>query len=93
MAPLRVENLPDGYELEGIEPPEVEVTLSGTRWDLFRSRAQPIAVRLDAVMVRFGRRTFRVTTGQVEHPADVEPRSIEPPTVRLLVRETGPSPS
>jgi hypothetical protein len=90
LAPLRVENLPAGFELEGIEPPEVEVTLSGTRWDLFRSRAQPISVRIDAVMVGFGRRTFRLSPGQVEHPPDVEAQEIAPSTVRLLVKETAP---
>src|SRR5262245_48337216 len=89
-APLRIENLPAGFELEGIDPPEVEVTLSGTRWDLFRSRAQPISVRLDALMVSLGRRNFRVTPGQVEHPPDVEAHGVEPSTVRLLVRQTGP---
>jgi uncharacterized protein (TIGR00159 family) len=88
-APLRVENLPEGFELEGIEPPEVEVTLSGTRWDLFRSRAQPIAVRIDAVLVALGRRTFRLSPGQVEHPPDIEPLEISPPNARLVVREPG----
>jgi uncharacterized protein (TIGR00159 family) len=86
-APVRVENLPDGFELEEIDPPEVEVTLSGTRWALFRSRAQPIAVRIDAVLVALGRRTFRVTPGQVEHPPDVEALEISPPNVRVVVRE------
>jgi uncharacterized protein (TIGR00159 family) len=90
-APLRVENLPVGFQLEGIEPPEVEVTLSGTRWDLFRSRAQPISVRLDAVMVGFGRRTFRITPGQVERPPDVEAKKLTPSTVRLLVKPVTPA--
>ncbi len=92
-APVRVENLPEGFELQGIEPPEVEVELSGTRWDLFRSRAQPISVRIDAEMVGFGRRTFRLAPGQVEHPSGVEPRDIKPSTVRLLVREREPDAS
>jgi uncharacterized protein (TIGR00159 family) len=92
-APLRVENLPEGYELASIEPPEVEVTLSGTRWDLFRSRAQEISVRVDAVMAQLGRRNFRLSTGQVDHPPGVEPLEIRPSSVRLLVRRAAQPPA
>ena len=88
-ARVRIENLPAGFEIESIEPEEVEVTLSGTRWDLFRSRAQPVAVRLDGVLVPMGRRTFRLTPDQVEHPPDIEPVAIAPPNVRLAIREAG----
>jgi uncharacterized protein (TIGR00159 family) len=87
MAPLRVENLPEGFQLERIEPPEVEVTLSGTRWDLFRSRAQPVSVRIDAVLVQLGRRTFRLTPGQVDAPPGVQALEISPPDIRLSVRQ------
>jgi len=87
-APIRIENLPPGFEIESIEPEEVEVTLSGTRWDLFRSRAQPVSVRIDAVLVGLGRRTFRLGPGQVDHPPGIEPLEISPPNVRLAVRST-----
>jgi uncharacterized protein (TIGR00159 family) len=85
-APVRVENLPEGFEVESVEPSEVEVTLSGTRWDLFRARAEPIAVRLDAVMAQLGRRTFRITPGQVDHPQQVKALSVDPPNIRLSLR-------
>jgi hypothetical protein len=87
-APIRIENLPTGFEIESIEPEAVEVTLSGTRWDLFRSRAQPVSVRIDAVLVSLGRRTFRIVPGQVDSPTGVEPLDISPPNVRLTVRQT-----
>jgi uncharacterized protein (TIGR00159 family) len=88
-APLRVENLPAGYVIEGMEPAEVEITLSGTRWDLFQARAQQISVRVDAVMAQLGRRTFRLSTGHVDHPPGVEPLEIVPSSVRLLLRREG----
>ena len=87
-APIRIENLPEGFELQGIEPTEVEVTLSGTRWDLFRSRAQPISVRIDAVLVSLGRRTFRLGPGQVDRPPGIDALDISPPNVRLDVRSS-----
>jgi hypothetical protein len=86
-APIRIENLPTGFEIESIEPEAVEVTLSGTRWDLFRSRAQPVTVRIDAVLVSLGRRTFRIAPGQVDSSPGVEPLEISPPIVRLTVRQ------
>ncbi len=85
-AAIRIENLPPGFEIESIEPEAVEVTLSGTRWDLFRSRGQTVSVRIDAVLVSLGRRTFRLGPGQVDHPPGVEPLEISPTNVRLTVR-------
>jgi diadenylate cyclase len=87
-AQVRIENLPPGFEIESIEPAAVEVTLSGTRWELFRSRAQPVSVRIDAVLAAFGRRTFRLGPGQVDHPAGVEPLGISPPNVRISLRQS-----
>jgi hypothetical protein len=89
-ASVRVEGLPDGYEVESIDPPEVAVKLSGTRWDLFRSRGQPVVVRIDALMVQFGRRTFPLSASQVEHPPDVEPVEVDPANVKLSLRRKAP---
>ena len=90
MAPVRIDGLPEGYEVESIEPAQVEVKLSGTRWDLFRSRGQPVTVRIDALMVQLGRRTFPLTPAQVEHPPDVEAIAIDPPNVKLSLRRREP---
>ena len=86
MATVRVEGLPDGYEVERIEPPEVEVKLSGTRWDLFRHRGEPVTVRIDALMVQLGRRTFPIGPDQVEHAAGLEAVEVEPENVKLSLR-------
>jgi uncharacterized protein (TIGR00159 family) len=87
-APIQLENLPEGFEVESIEPAEVSVTFSGTRWDLFRSRAQPVSVRVDAYIVRQGRRTFPLELGQVDHPPDIEPKKLDPSRIRVSMRQT-----
>lgn len=89
IAPIQIENLPEGFELESIEPEEVTVIFSGTRWDLFRSRAQPVSVRIDAYLVAQDRRTFNLAPGQVDHPPDIEPTQISPSRVRISVRRPG----
>ena len=91
-AQVRVDGLPEVYEIESIDPPEVEVKLSGTRWDLFRSRGQPVTVRIDALMVQLGRRTFPLTPSQVDHPPDLDPLGIEPANVKLSLRRKGSEP-
>lgn len=89
MVPVRIDNLPAGYELEGIEPPEVEAKLSGTRWDLFRSRAQPVVARvINPAYIKEGRRSFDLRLDDVEHPSEIEPRALSPNQVRISLRQT-----
>jgi uncharacterized protein (TIGR00159 family) len=82
---VAVENLPMDYELVGIEPAEVQVSLSGPR-RLFLGGGR-LRVRLDAWYVQLGRRTFQVTPAEVEHPPGFAVRGIAPETVRLTVRQ------
>jgi len=86
--PIQIENLPEGYVLESIEPAQVAVTFSGTRWDLFRSRAQPVALRVDAFIVKDGRRTFKLGPGQVDHPPGIHPTRVSPSRIRISVRRS-----
>jgi diadenylate cyclase len=84
--PVVAENLPDGFELVGIEPPEVEVRLQGRRRDLYLASADDVSVHVDALLVQLGRRTFEVTLDQVRGSERVQPMSVEPKKVRLTVR-------
>ncbi len=85
--PVVVENLPEGYELVGVEPPEVEVRFEGRRRDLYLAGANDLAVRIDALLVQLGRRTFELSLEQVQHPERVRPLAISPPKVRLSVKK------
>lgn len=84
--PVEVENLPAGYALESVEPTEVEVVLRGRRRDVYLALQQDkLSIKVDALLVQLGRRTFDVGPEQVEHPASVTPVSVAPARVKLNV--------
>jgi uncharacterized protein (TIGR00159 family) len=85
--PIRVGNLPDGYLVEGVDPPVVEVQLEGKRRDLVLASADAVAVEVDAWLVQLGRRTFHVGAEQVVHPEDVRVVGVRPSKIKLSVVE------
>ena len=88
--PVVVENLPEGFVLESVEPGEVEVTVSGPRRSLVLGEANAIEVRVDALLVQLGRRTFQVTPDLVTHPEGFQVHEVSPNRVRLsVVKEDG----
>ena len=58
---LVLDNLPDGYELIGVEPALVEVRMQGQRRDLYLAAASDLSVDIDALLVQLGRRTFELS--------------------------------
>lgn len=83
--PVVVENLPEGFALASVEPGEVEVTVSGPRRSLVLGEANAIEVRVDALLVQLGRRTFQVTPDLVAHPEGFQVHEVKPKRVRLSV--------
>lgn len=84
--PVEVENLPEGYALESVEPNEVEVVVRGRRRDVYLALQQDkLSIKVDALLVQLGRRTFDVGPEQVEHPDSVTPVSVAPARVKLNV--------
>jgi uncharacterized protein (TIGR00159 family) len=83
--PIVIENVPEGYRVAGIDPPEIDVVFEGRRRDLAMARADRFEVRLDGDLVELGRRTFSIEKGQVEHPPELRVVGIEPGQVRLRV--------
>jgi uncharacterized protein (TIGR00159 family) len=84
--PVEVENLPAGWALESVEPTEVEVVLQGRRRDVYLALQQDkLSIKVDALLVQLGRRTFDVGPEQVEHPDSVTPVSVAPARVKLNV--------
>lgn len=84
-APVVVENLPPGYELESIEPDKVKVTLSGRWRDLYFGEGT-VSVRIDALLAQLGRRTFQLSPEQVDTPDGLEAVDVKPDQVRLSLR-------
>jgi uncharacterized protein (TIGR00159 family) len=83
--PVVVEKIPAEYELEAVEPAEVDVTLSGPRRLLVLAGGR-CEVRVDALLARLGRRTFRVGEDDVEHPEGLEVVRVRPDSVRVSLR-------
>jgi uncharacterized protein (TIGR00159 family) len=87
--PVVVQNLPEGYALERVEPDAVDVTVSGLRRDLFLLDARRFEVRVDGFLVGLGRRTFELSPEEVRRPPGVEVALLEPNVVRLVVTRDG----
>lgn len=92
VAPILVDNLPEGFAVESVEPESVTVRLSGRRRDLYFVDPDRVQVRVDAVLVQLGRRTFQVTKDDVELPEHLEVVAVDPRRVRISVRRiAGPT--
>jgi uncharacterized protein (TIGR00159 family) len=83
--PVVVENLPEGYALLGVDPPEVEVRFQGQRRDRYLARAAEVSVHVDALLVKLGRRTFSISLDQVQAPDSLRVIAIDPNKVKLSV--------
>jgi hypothetical protein len=84
---VAVNGVPEAYELERVEPERVRVTLAGQRRDLYFLRPGGVEVRVDAILVELGRRSFPLTPANVRHPEDLEVRGIQPDRVKVTLRE------
>lgn len=84
--PVVVENLPDGFELEAVTPPEVRVRFEGRRRDVLLADFGSARVRVDAFLARLGRRTFQIGPAAVEGPSSLAVRAVRPDRVVLSLR-------
>jgi uncharacterized protein (TIGR00159 family) len=84
-APVVVEKLPEEFRLDSIDPASVRVRLAGRRRDLVLARNGSVEVRVDALLVRRGRRTFQLTPEAVAHPEGLEVVDILPDRVKISI--------
>lgn len=84
---VNVTNLPDGYALQGVDPPKVDATVEGLRRDLLFLDARELQVVIDAYLVQLGRRTFEISTQSVEHPSRLDVTAVRPNKLRLSVSQ------
>ena len=85
--PVAVENIPEGFAVDGVSPAVVDVTVAGPRRALLLARRVDFQLLIDATLVSLGRRTFEVSEGSVRHETDLTVVSVEPKRVRLEVRK------
>ena len=71
--------------MEGIEPKDVSVTVTGLRRDVYLLDPSTLEVRVDAFLIGLGRRTFEVSSNDVSHPSALTVLDIEPRRVTLSV--------
>ena len=91
--PVVVRDLPPGYALERVEPPELDVTVSGPRRSLLFAGPGDFGLDVDAILVLLGRRSFEVDSGDVKHPPGVTVVAVRPDHVKLTVRSPTEGPA
>jgi hypothetical protein len=87
--PVSVRGLSSAYELKGLDPKSARVTISGRRRDLYLLGPDALEVRVEAVLVALGRRSFSITPANVLHPEGIEVRAVQPDLIKISVRERG----
>jgi len=85
--PVSVRNLPPGFEVESIDPKNVEATFTGLRRSFYLFRPERLEATIDAALVKLGRRTFELSHQNLQYPKDLTLREIQPDKVKLTVRE------
>ncbi|MBW2494779.1 MAG: DNA integrity scanning protein DisA nucleotide-binding domain protein [Deltaproteobacteria bacterium] len=85
--PVSFNGVPQAFEVASVEPERVLVTLAGRRRDLFFLGAEKLGVRVDAILIELGRRSFALSAANVRHPENVEVRNIEPDRVKIALVE------
>jgi hypothetical protein len=84
-APVALGELPPGFELVGVDPPRVQVRVSGLRRQLFLLDRSAIRVELDGYLVELGRRSFEVSPADVRLPSGLTAVRVSPEKVRVSV--------
>jgi diadenylate cyclase len=83
--PVLVENIDPAYQVDSVEPEEVEVELAGLQRDLYLIGPADLELRIDASNVAEGRRTFELTEKNVRRDERLTVRALSPGAVRLTV--------
>jgi uncharacterized protein (TIGR00159 family) len=93
VAPVVAENLSSDLRIEQIDPPSVEVSLTGRRRDLLFLSPDGVSVRVDVFLAKLGRRTFQLDPDRVKRPRGADVASLEPDRVRIAVVAVAPEPA
>jgi diadenylate cyclase len=91
--PVKIVNLPPGYVLERVDPPEVTAIFTGFRRAFYLFDPDRIDVTVDASLAKYGRRTFAIPAEQIRHPPEITVQDVRPEQVRISLRATGGAPA
>lgn len=84
--PVQIQNLPPEFELESVQPPEVEATFSGPRRAFYFFRPKRLKVTVDVSSAGVGRRTFTITAQNIRHPNELSVEEVKPATLKISLR-------
>ena len=82
-APIEFQNLPDGLEIVGNPPEDVDVRLRGSSGTIGRLGPGDMSAVIDLRSARPGRRLFHLTASQIRVPYGVEVVQIAPATLPI----------
>ena len=85
--PVHVADLPVGFVVENIDPPEVRVVFSATRRSFFLFEPNQLEATVDASLAALGRRTFRILETDIRHPSGLSVKEISPEEVKLSLKK------
>jgi hypothetical protein len=93
--PVVIDSLPPEFVIEEVDPPQVELTLSGLRRDLILLDARGLVAHaeVDPALVAMGRRTFDVSAQSLDLPPGITLRELSPQRVRLSLRPADEPPA
>jgi diadenylate cyclase len=88
--PVKVANLPPELRLEGVDPAEIDMTLTGIRREFYFMSPRLLEITVDAALARDGRRTFQIVDSELRYPKELALEDVEPDAVKLNVRPAQP---
>ncbi|MGH7786791.1 MAG: diadenylate cyclase [Candidatus Binatia bacterium] len=83
---VKVVNVPPGYALEGVDPPQITAFFTGQRRAFYLFDPSRIDVTVDATLAKYGRRTFPISEEQIRHPPELAVDDVRPEQVRISLR-------
>jgi diadenylate cyclase len=85
--PVQVQNLAADYQIEEVQPSEVNATFTGPRRAFYFFDPTKLKVAVDLSATESGRKTLRITEQNVQHPQDLTLQQLNPQTLRVSVRK------
>ena len=86
-----IDNIPQGYTLKSYNPDHVEVILKGRQEHLDFLDEKRLEVRVDAFLVRLGRRVFEISEQNLQIPSEFDVLDIIPNSVEVEIEQAEPA--
>jgi diadenylate cyclase len=90
--PVQVQNLAADYQVEEVQPSEVNATFTGPRRAFYFFDPTKLKVTVDLALSESGRKTLRLSEQNVQHPQDLTLQQLDPQTLRVSVRKVSREP-